>query len=938
MKFSIKNQAVQKFLLSILIVCSLYTELFSQTQLNLSGEWTVALDSTDIGEKEQWENRLFDTQLSLPGTLDDAKLGTPNELVPALEKLQLTHLTRKNRYVGAAWYAKEVEIPKDWKGEKTILKLERVIWTTMVWVDGVKVDTEQNSLIAPHYFDLSPYLAPGQTHRITLKIDNRKFFDVSYSNLAHAYTDHTQIIWNGVIGEFFLENQCAVHFDDVQVYPDITAKTIRVKAVIQNNTDRSLKLPLHIACSLKESTGVAGQMDQEITLPVGQKIVEFTLPITEDILTWDEFNPNLYTLNLSLGRKSVSTDTSLDFGFRDFKAQGKIFELNGHPIFLRGTLECNIFPLTGHPPMQKHEWLQIFQTAKNWGLNHIRFHSWCPPEAAFAAADQLGVYLQVELPIWSLTVGEFQSTTEFLYEEAQRMIKEYGNHPSFMLWSLGNELQGNMSVLNKMVSDLKEMDDRRLFANTSFTFEKGHGDRPEPNDDFFVTQWTKDGWVRGQGVFNAQSPSFNKNYNSALADVHVPVVTHEIGQYAVYPNIREIDKYTGVLDPLNFKAIRNDLQKKGLIHQADDFLQSSGKLAAILYKEEIERALKTAGISGFQLLDLHDFPGQGTALVGLLDAFWDSKGILDSTDFKRFNGPLVPLLNFEKATYQNSEVFHADISVSNYLQPFPDKQTVEWSISKDDAPFESGKLNVQLGMGFNDGLGKFSVDLSSIKEATKLTVQLKIAGTHYHNNWNIWVYPASGAVNFGDVLYTHDVAEAMQHVQAGKKVLLNPDWKTTKGLEGKFVPVFWSPVHFPTQAGTMGLLLDKQHTVFANFPTDNHTDWQWWDLNVNSTTLIIDSLEGGTPLIQMIDNFANNRKLALAIEGSINDGKLMVVSIDLSSDLEKRIVAKQLLQSILRYMNSDDFQPTRIRNPKWLEDNLKPQQQEHKQQDATAIY
>lgn len=938
MKFSTKNQTVRKLLLSILIACCLYTELFSQTKLNLSGQWTVALDSLDIGVKEQWENRLFDTQLSLPGTLDDAKLGNPNTLTPELEKLQLTHLTRKHRYVGAAWYAKEIEIPKDWNGEKTILKLERVIWKTTVWVDGVKVDTEQNSLIAPHYFDLSKYLTPGQTHRITLRIDNRKFFDVSYNNLAHAYTDHTQIIWNGVIGEFSLENQRAVHFDDVQVYPDITAKSVKVKAVIQNNTTRTMKLPLHVECSLKAGKGLAGQVDQEITLSAGEQVVEFTLPITEEILPWDEFHPNLYSLHLSLGRKSRSTDTALDFGFRDFKAQGKTFELNGQPIFLRGTLECNIFPLTGHPPMQKDEWLNIFQTAKNWGLNHIRFHSWCPPEAAFAAADQLGVYLQVELPIWSLTVGEFQSTTEFLYEEAQRMIKEYGNHPSFMLWSLGNELQGNMSVLNKMVSDLKETDNRRLFANTSFTFEKGHGDRPEPNDDFFVTQWTKDGWVRGQGVFNAQSPSFNKNYNSALANVHIPVVTHEIGQYAVFPNIREIDKYTGVLDPLNFKAIRNDLQKKGLIQQADDFLQSSGKLAAILYKEEIERALKTAGISGFQLLDLHDFPGQGTALVGLLDAFWESKGILDSTDFKRFNGPLVPLLNFEKATYKNSEVFHADVSVSNYLKPFHESQTIEWSISKNDALLESGKFDVQLGMGFNDGLGKFSVDLSSIQEATKLTVQLQIAGTNYSNSWNIWVYPASETVNFGDVIYTNDVTEAIQQVQAGKKVLLNPDWKTTKGLEGKFVPVFWSPVHFPTQAGTMGLLLDKQNAVFADFPTDNHTDWQWWDLNVNSTTLIIDSLEGGTPLIQMIDNFANNRKLALAFEGSLNEGKLMVVSIDLNSNLEKRIVAKQFLQSILRYMNSDDFRPATIRNPKWLADNLKPQQQEQKKQDATAIY
>src|SRR5690606_20668855 len=370
------------------------------------------------------------------------------------------------------------EIPKNWKGEKTILRLERVIWKTTVWVDGIKVDTEQNSLVAPHYFDLSKYLRAGQTHRITLKIDNRKFFDISHKNLAHAYTDHTQIIWNGVIGEFSLENQHTIHFDNTQVYPDIASKTLKIKTILKNNTARSAKLHVQIQCALKDNKVIVGRIHRDIVIPPGEKALEFELAISEEILTWDEFNPNLYELNLSIDTKSVATSGTIEFGFRDFKARGKTFELNGHPIFLRGTLECSIFPLTGHPPMRKQEWLRLFQTAKNWGLNHIRFHSWCPPKAAFAAADQLGLYLQVELPLWSLAIGEFQSTTGFPYDEAQRIIKEYGNHPSFMLWSLGNELQGDMSVLHKMVSDLKETDNRRLFANTSFTFEKGHGDRP----------------------------------------------------------------------------------------------------------------------------------------------------------------------------------------------------------------------------------------------------------------------------------------------------------------------------------------------------------------------------------------------------------------------------------------------------------------------------
>ena len=118
----------------------------------------------------------------------------------------------------------------------------------------------------------------------------------------------------------------------------------------------------------------------------------------------------------------------------------------------------------------------------------------------------------------------------------------------------------------------------------------------------------------------------DKDFRASVDGMEVPTVTHEVGQYSVYPDLSEIAKYTGTLLPLNFMAVRNDLEKKGRLDKASAYLQASGKLAAILYKEEVERALKTPGISGFQLLDLHDFPGQGTALVGLLNAFWGEQG------------------------------------------------------------------------------------------------------------------------------------------------------------------------------------------------------------------------------------------------------------------------------------------------------------------------
>lgn len=904
--------------------------------MDIAGEWTVQLDSTDSGLKNGWQNMSFKQLMKLPGTTDDAGLGVPNKLKPSLEKLQMSHLTRKNSYLGAAWYTREITMPNNWKGKEFILKLERVIWKTNVWIDGKEVLGEQNSLIAPHYFDLTKYLTAGKTHRITIRVDNRKLFDISVDNMAHAYTNQTQIIWNGIIGRMEIEAFDAVRIANLQVKPEISTGSAKVKVTL-NNSAKNTKGILSITAVNKKTKISVATFQKEIQIKTGESIVEADYNMGKDIKLWSEFSPELYELKAELKAGKNNSNASVDFGMRSFSRKGSVLTINDQPVFLRGTLECNIFPLTGHPPMDKEGWRKVFGIAKDWGLNHLRFHSWCPPQAAFEVADEMGFYLQVELPVWVLKIGQDQKTTDFLYAEAQRMIDEYGNHPSFCMWSMGNELQGDMTVLTKLMKSLRAKDDRHLYTTTSFTFEKGHGDWPEPEDDFFITQWTKKGWVRGQGVFNSESPTFNKDYVTSVEGMTVPLVTHEIGQYAVYPKIDEISKYTGVLEPINFKSVKEDLERKGLINKAADYTKASGKLAVILYKEEIERALKTAGISGFQLLDLHDFPGQGTALVGLLDAFWDSKGLISAEEFRQFSAPVVPLLRFAKATYTNDEFFTASLDISNYSDTVLKDQEIEWSINDGNIVVASGNTKSAVSIGYNHKILDINESLQKITKAAKLTVTVNLKGTNYKNQWNIWVYPQKQVVDYGKVVYTRSLDEAYKLLKAGKKVLLNPDWKKIKGIEGKFVPVFWSPVHFPKQAGTMGVLCNPSHKALADFPTDMNTDWQWWDLNVNSTTLITDGIEGGSPIVEMVDNFANNRKLVSLFEGSVGSGKLVIASFDLATDLDKRPVAKQMLISILKYMNSESFNPQVIKNPEILKSVLTEQKEKGKE-DAKSIY
>ena len=875
---------MKKFITLALLALPLF--VFAQQRLDLSGEWKVSLNNSG------------NQAIMLPNTLDGAGIGEPNTLSPALTKPQLSRLTRKHSFIGEAKYQREITITKEMAGKPLELLLERVMWRSRLLVDGQDAGQIQESLVSPHVFHIKG-LTEGK-HTLTLFIDNRKLHEISVDNLAHSYTNDTQIMWNGVLGR--MELNVAPVITDVQIYPDIEKQQVSIK-VRGSAADYGFTLD---GCNV-------------VPTKVGDG--EYVLPIN-NMKLWDEFTPNLYTLTATA---LPSSSLSVSFGMRSFKTKGNRLLINGNPTFLRGTLECCIFPLTGTPPTDERGWMKVFTTAREYGLNHLRFHSWCPPEAAFRVADKMGFYCQVELPNWSLKVNQDSATAKFLYQEFDNIIRNYGNHPSLCIISCGNELQPDFKFLNELTHYMKTQDPRHLYVTSTFTFEKGHGVKQEPEDDIFITQWTDNGWVRGQGVFDERVPDFKSDYREAAKNITVPLVSHEIGQYSVYPNIKEIDKYTGILDPLNFKAIRNDLQKKGLLHKADDYLKASGKLAVILYKEEIERAMKTPQQSGFQLLDLHDFPGQGTALVGLLDAFWDSKGLVEPQRFREACAPVVPLAQFDKAVWKADETFTARVDIANYSLESMEGKTICW------------QLTDEMGDVYAEGSGKnISISLKKVSEAKRFELIVSIKDTPWRNRWNIWVYPDVIMPQDKKILVTSNIDEAMKALNKGKKVLFSPKKEAVKGLEGKFLPVFWSPVHFPKQAGTMGLLCDPRHPALAHFPTDMHSDWQWWNLVKRSRVMVLDSIAPVSPIVESVDNFVNNRRLAQVFEAKVGKGSLIFSSIDLLTDSNLPEI-RQMQYSLLRYMQSTEFHPSTSLSESQLRSLLLNEATEQKL-GATSIY
>ena len=907
-------------------------------EIDLSGYWSFQMDKNDVGVNEKWFSGNLPETIQLPGSMakngkgdpvglqtrwlgyivDTAWFKNPN-YEPFLSDDDFLFpywLIPEKHYYGVAWYQKEVEIPADWKGEKIELYLERCHWESNVWIDSLWVG-KQNRLGTAHRYKLSNYLTPGN-HTITLAIDNR-VKDVAVGENAHSITDHTQGNWNGIIGDIKLVAKNQVSISDIQVYPDVSKKIARVEVSLDNYSGAEQNAEVNVWAEPKNARTSDRIKVQTEKLKVSAKTVNIVIeyPMGEDVLLWDEFNPNLYELTVEVIAGDYTDFKKVNFGMREFAINDTHFQINGRPTFLRGTLECAIFPKTGFPPTDIESWERIIKICKTHGLNHIRFHSWCPPKAAFDAADKLGFYYQVECGSWGGfiggSVGDGKPLDKWLYQEGESIIKEYGNHPSFCMMAYGNEPSGTNSTdyLREFVSYFREADTRRLYTCAAGWPQIEENDFHSLISDARLVVW--DGPINS--IINTEAPNNYYDWSEKIETYDKPVITHEIGQWCVYPDFKEIEKYDGVLKAKNFEIFRKSLDAHEMLHLADSFLLASGKLQALCYKAEIEAALRTPKLAGFQLLDLHDFPGQGTALIGVLDPFWEEKGYISPEEYKSFCNATVPLTRMKKRVFTSDENVEATVEVSHFGENMLSSVIPSWKITNSDNQIvkqgEFEKLDIDYK---NTVLGIISEKIS-VSKAEKFSLVVDVAG--FKNAWDIWVYPSKLPDTNKKLLITDRLTEAaLTELEKGGNVLLSVKKSSIK--EGKggevgiaFSPIFWNSAWGGNQAPhTLGLLCDPQHPALADFPTEYHSNWQWWDAMSHSSAISLDSFSSKPePIVRIIDDWVSNRNLALIFEAKVGNGQLILSGIDLQSDLEERPEARQLLYSIKNYMSGDKFNP-----------------------------
>ena len=912
----------------------------TRSRIPLEGNWGLQLDTAGAGIAPDWLTKSCTDSLFLPGTTDMGKKGTYNT-----DMTLTTSLSREYVFEGKALYTKQVDIPEEWDGTSVRLVMERTKPTT-IWIDGKEVGAN-NDISTAQQYDLSSYLFPG-THTVAILVDNGKqAVPEKVYGSSHAYSASTQTNWNGIIGDFYLESVPLCGIDDIQLYPDVAKKVVTARVTLRNpdkgvgkgilsfyaeawNTDKQHKTPV-----------------QTIEVDWTKPEQEFELALGDKALLWSEFTPALYRLSVSLKTdQSVDTEQAT-FGLRDFKTKGRQFTMNGKVTFLRGKHDACVFPLIAHTAMDVETWRHYFQVAKQYGINHYRFHSWCPPEACFEAADIEGIYLQPELPVWGNIDIEDTELCDYLLKEGRNLHRAYSNHASFVMFGLGNEMSGEEG-LAMLIQTFKKEDNRHIYASGSNNYLGFKG--KQADEDYFTTcrvgreddkQFNTHARASFSfadaydgGYLNHTYPNSEMDFSSANALCDVPIISHETGQFQVYPNYEEIKKYTGVLKPRNFEIFKKRLEEAGMIDQAHDFMMASGKWSALLYRADIEMNLRTPEWGGFQLLDLQDYPGQGSAYVGILDAFMESKGLIAPEEWRHFCSEVVPLFCTEKFCWTNDEALTGEVEIANYSESDLNSKQLSWTLTDSKQQvLDKGVLPLQVKQGELAKVGTLKPAIASVRKAEKVTLALSIDGTPYRNDYSLWIYPAADkeVAPSEDICVTDDLDAHLKYLTEGGKVLWFPskDKHKDQTVGGLFQTDYWNYRMFrticenldrPVSPGTLGILTDPGHPALADFPTEFHTNWQWFPIIKQSYPMILDRLSDDyRPIVQVIDNVERNHKLGLLFEFKVGNGKLLVCMSDLKA-VQDKPEARQFYRSILEYMESSAFAPSYSLSAKDLQD------------------
>ena len=875
--------------------------------IDLSGLWACEIP----GQKGE---------IRLPGTLDEAGVGFADDPLRQwqMEEVRrigfwqegdpiVTRLTRKHTFEGQARISRFLEWPLP-AGKRIFLDCERARHLRLL-VNGREAPCAQPAcLSAPYVFEITG-LVTGRDAFVFLSDNSYPGWPRDAIVYSSAASDETQTNWNGLLGFLRLRVEEPDFVAQVYAYP--RGNCVDVRVALDLTRDWTGEVRIASPALLKEYT------QSEVSVEKGRRELRFDgLPLRPDAPRWDIEEGKLCPLTVTCGRLGSRT---VSFGIRDFAAKDGYLTLNGRRVFLRGEANCAVFPETGYSPMDAGSWIAILQKYRAYGVNCMRFHSHCPPEAAFDAADALGMLMQPELSHWdpkhAFATGEARS---YYAAELRQIQRALANHPSFVMLTLGNELQADeegRAFMGSLLQEARAYDDTRLYANGSNAHYGALG--PDPDSDFFTAAEDRGQALRAasaefQGWLNREEADSRRDYGGAMARLRQsaaqPVFSFEVGQYETLPDFDEIAAFRGVTRPDNLAHIRRKVRTAGLEADWRRMIEATGESALQCYRAEVEAALRTEDFSGISLLGLQDFPGQGTALVGMMNAHLQPKpyAFARPERFAAFFRDVLPLALLPRYTFTSGETVSVPVRLANYGKSDLSGR-LTWTLTGEGVSRAGTGPDFCAPAGGLRDIGCVTADLTGIDTAVRLTLSVVFCGIE--NAYPLWVYPGARPRCPESVYECRALDQkARDALAAGGRVYLAPDntaQALPRSVQAQFSPDFWSVCTFPAQSGCMGQLIDAAHPLFRGFPTESYNSWQWRYMAAQRAILLPRRMRA---IIAEMDSYAYLRPMAKLFECRCGGGRLLVSSLGLHN-LQRHPEARALQKAIYDYLASDYFAP-----------------------------
>lgn len=828
--------------------------------------------------------------------------------------------------MGTFFYRRRFTMPEGFDGEKntTVLHFEGVQNTALAWINNVYLGCHEG-YSTPFDLKIPEGMINEGENTIVLSVSNHRLEGYAGEPVSGLTSRAANEYTGGITGDVELRVYHSPLRDAVvRVAEDCKSVMVGVERDGRAEGQEDINSPrpevITIYWTVRDGEKVlkrgsnTGQADDDKGM--------FTFD-TCGMEYWSPENPKLYTLEITCGEGTLVRT----FGVRRLLAEGEHLKLNGVPYYLRGICEHCYFPETIHPNHDYAYYRSIIKAVKNLGFNFIRFHTYVPEEEYMQAADELGMLVQVECPN-NATLSEWEDIVRFCRR-----------HACVAIYCCGNELLMDEPFIEHLhkCGDYVHAHTDALFSPMSAMrgleyFWVEPEQEPETLEEPFKHHPRR---IQTVGEFsdvyssypNGQHSYFSLDGEPDKVDdwgrvYGKPRISHEICIDGTYTDLSLKNRYKGtrVGKTQMFNSIEAHLEKKGLLKKSPLYFKNSGEWQRRVRKYCFENVRRSNNIAGFDFLGPIDTHWHTFGYdVGMMNEFYELKPGETVRNVRMYNSPTVILTDMgRKNNFVAGEVLDCEILVSYFGKKDLDQAQVTIRLSLDGDVIECRVVETdEIKNGQVSKVCDFICELPKVQKpgAMKLYVTLDGDGVFAENEWELYVFPAAGMFENGEMAAAEDniyeknsliISEGMSLqelealLEAGKDVmLLSAD---------PFVSL--STTYRIALAGrTSGnqATVIADHPVLYELPHEGFCGWQFAELLEGGQAVCFESDQVPfEPIIEVVSTHKYAIRQAALFEFSVGNGRLLVCSLNFK---KKNPAATWLKEALIRYAESDTFRP-----------------------------